>query len=740
MVVKFKLKDEEVYALSWTTTPWTLPSNLALAVNPNLEYVYLKDKSNKTTYLLAKDLISKFFKEKNDYKIVKEVKGKELEGLEFCPLFPYFKNTKNAFKFVLGDFVSSEEGTGIVHTAPAFGEDDYDVCKKYKIPLVQPVDEKGNFTEEVSDFKGEFIHHTNKRIIELLKEQEKVVLVKKISHEYPFCYRCDTKLLYRAIPAWFVNIQKIKPKLLKFNKKIDWHPDFLKDGRVKHSIETAPDWNISRNRYWASAIPIWENEEGDRIVIGSIEELKKYAKNMPKGEIDLHKDYLDKIIFEKNGKEYRRVPEVMDCWFESGAMPFAQFHYPFENKEFFEKNFPSQFVAEYIAQIRTWFYYMNVLSAILFDNIPFENVVTTGTILAKDGQKMSKSKNNFTDPMDLIEKYGVDAIRFYFAGGQVMNAQDINFSDETVEEIYKKVISMIYNVNNFYRLYPKIKESKSESKNIMDKWIISKTNNLIKEVTSNLKDYNTIKTCAELRIFIDDLSTWYVRTSRDRFNLEDSDAKTTLKYVLENLGRLIAPITPFAAEEIQKTMGDKNSSIHLKDWPKSDSKKINKKLEENMQIAREIVSEGLRIRDKEQIGLKWPLSSAKISSPVKLDKDLNNIIKSQLNVKEIEYKKGKEISVTLDTKLTPELEAEGFAREISRKIQAERKNAKLVKKDSINLEIVSEFNSKIKRHMESIKEKVGAKFISFENSKKKFNHSKEGKIKSQNYVIKFSKI
>ena len=383
VVVKFKLKDENVFALAWTTTAWTLPSNLALAVNPNLDYVYVKDKTNGETYLLARKVLGDFFKNEKDHQVIKEIKGRKLEGKQYEPIFPYFKNVKNSFRIILGDFVTAEEGTGIVHTAPAFGEDDYNICKRYDIPLVQPVDEKGRFTQEASDFKGKFVHDSNTDIINFLKSQKKVILVKKIEHEYPFCYRCETKLLYRAIPAWFVDIQKIKPRLLELNQKINWYPDFLKDGRVKNTIETAPDWNISRNRYWASAMPIWIANDGEKIVIGSVKELKKYTKNL-KGKIDLHKDYLDGLILKKNGKEFKRTPEVLDCWFESGSMPFAQFHYPFENKKEFEASLPSQFVAEYIAQVRTWFYYMSVLSAILFDDIPFENVVTTGTILAGD--------------------------------------------------------------------------------------------------------------------------------------------------------------------------------------------------------------------------------------------------------------------------------------------------------------------------------------------------------------------
>jgi len=740
VTVKFKLKNKDnTYALAWTTTPWTLPSNLALTVHPDLDYSYVKDKSDGNTYLLAKDLIEKFYKSKDEYKIEKTIEGKELEGKEYEPLFPYFKGHKNAFKFLLGKFVTAEEGTGIVHTAPAFGEDDYEVSKKYNISMVQPLDEKGVFTGDIPDLKGKMAHDVNEEIVIALKKGGKAISSRKIDHEYPHCHRCDTKLMYRALPAWFINIQKIKPRLLELNKKINWYPSFLKEGRFKHNLETAPDWNISRNRYWATAIPIWENDRGDRLVIGSIEELKKYARKLPK-DIDLHKDMLDQVVLEKNGVKYKRIPEVLDCWFESGSMPFAQHHYPFENKAHFEKNFPSQYVAEYIGQTRTWFYNMLVLSTILFDKIPFENVQTTGTILAEDGSKMSKSKGNFTNPQILIERFGADALRFYHLSSTVMDAENTNFSDRQVEEIYKKVILLLYNVNSFYDLYKDIPLTKTSSKNLIDKWILSKTNRLTLRVTEYLEKYNTVKACAEIRSFIDDLSTWYVRNSRDRFNEKDSEAKTTLHYVLGKLSKVIAPIMPFVAERIHQTISSKNQSVHLEKWPTIDKNYINKKLEEEMNLVRLIVSTGLRERDRKQISLKWPLAKATINSPTEPSKKLTSTILEELNLKKIIYKHSKELVVELDTNLTPELEAEGYAREISRAIQASRKKADLVKEDQINLEIISEFNDKIASKKEFIQDRVGAKNLSFEESLMKFSHSQVGKIKGKKFLLKFNKI
>ncbi len=706
VVVKFKMKNENVYALAWTTTPWTLPSNLALAVHPEIIYNYIYDKDSKETYILAKELTEKFYKSKEEYEIVKEVKGKDLEGKEYEPLFDYFLETPNSFKILLGDFVTAEEGTGIVHTAPAFGEEDNLICRKYKIPMVQPVDEKGYFTEEVKDFAGQYIFDANLEIVKMLKSNGKAVMSRKMEHEYPFCYRCETQLMYRALPAWFVDIEKVRKRLLQLNKKINWIPKFLKEGRMKHNIENAPDWNITRNRYWASAIPIWKSSSGKIKVLGSIQELKKYAKNLQKEKIDLHKDFLDNIKLEFQGEEYTRIPEVLDCWFESGSMPFAQFHYPFENKKFFEDNFPSQFVVEYIGQTRAWFYYMMALSAIIFDEIPFENVLTTGTILAENGEKMSKSKKNFPVPELIINKYGADSLRFYLLQSSVMNADNFNFSEKGVEEIYRKVLLLLYNVNNFYSEYKTSENLGKEKLEIIDKWIFSRLNETGLNVEDYLKNYNTIKTCDEIRNFVDDLSTWYVRINRNRFNEENKVAPLVLKKVLDETSKMIAPIIPFVSEKIYQTISDKKESVHLKDWPEFDKKKINHELMKQMQLARDIVSLSLKQRDQNKIGLKWPLQKLTVFSKGydNIEK-LSEVIKDEINVKEIEFKINKsnqeELSVELDTNLTPELEAEGYAREISRLTQAFRKKLGLNKKDIISLKISVEGDSELLKILKS---------------------------------------
>ncbi len=738
IVIKFKLKDEDAFILAWTTTPWTLPSNLALAINPKLDYVYLYDNNERETYVLAKDLIGKYFKDQDAYKIIREIKGKDLAEKKYEPLFPYFKDNLNSFRVLLADFVTKEDGTGVVHIAPAFGEDDYAICKKNKISMVQPVDEKGHFTKDVLDFAGDYVHEVNEKIITFLKSQRKIVSIRKVNHEYPFCYRCDTKLIYRAIPAWFVDIQKIKPRLLQLNEKLNWHPEFLKEGRVKYTIETAPDWNISRNRYWATAIPIWKAKDGELLVIGSIEELKKYAQNLPK-EIDLHKDFLDDITLIKDKKEFKRIPEVLDCWFESGSMPLAQFHYPFENKEYFEKNFPAQFVAEYIGQVRAWFYYMIVLSAILFDEIPFEHVVSTGTVLAEDGQKISKSKKNYTDPTILMDKYGADAFRFYLMSNPVMNADNLKFADSGVEEIYKKIMMLAYNVTNFYSIYENISPTKKVSENIIDKWIISRTNNLIKITTESLNNYNTISASNELKKFIEELSTWYVRRSRDRFNESDKDAKTTIVYVLENLAKTSAPLIPFVAENIWKTLGNKQS-VHLQNWPLPSEKLIDLELEKEMDELRILISSALRERDIKKVPLKQPLSKLTIFG-YSVKKIYQDIILEELNVKSIEFIKSEEKKVELDLNITPELEAEGFARELTRAVQAARKKENLVKEDRIELQILFEHPNKnlVEKFVNEEKLRIGAEKISFKPEKNQFSYSEENKIKGISCSLSFKK-
>lgn len=750
LTVKFKLKDEDVYALAWTTTPWTLPANLALTVNPNLKYLYIKDKSDGTIYLLASDLVGKFFKSEDDYEVIKTLEGKELEGKKYEPLFPYFSDLENSFRIILGDFVTSEDGTGIVHTAPAFGEDDYNVCKQNGIDFISPVNEVGRFNNEVKDFAGQYIFDANKEIISFLKKEGKVVKIERKEHDYPFCHRCDTPLFYKAMPAVFVDIQKIKNDLLKSNETVNWYPDFLKDGRVKHTIETAPDWNLSRNRYWAAPIPLWKSDDGEILVTGSIEELKKYSKEKIEENLDLHKDFVDKLTLVKDRKEFRRIPDVFDCWFESGSMPYAQFHYPFENKDIFEKNYPADFIAEGLDQTRGWFYTLQVISTALFKKSPFKNVLVNGLILAEDGKKMSKKLNNYPDPMNIVNKYGVDTLRIYLVGSNVMNADNFNFSEKGVDEIYKKVLMIIHNVLNFYSTYPNIKENeKLELSSIIDKWIISRTNNLIKSVSISLDNYDTINASLKIKSFIDELSTWYVRRSRERFNDNDKNAKTVLKYVLENLSKVIAPIMPFSSEIIYKALGY-NTSVHLEDWPNHDDALIDNDLESRMDLVRNIVSSGLRERDIIKIALKQPLLSMSFSYEEKMfgenEDELLEIIKEEMNVKNInkisENFDKNNLKIELDTTITSDLEAEGIAREIIRAVQSKRKDASLVKENFVELELIFDhkLENEIREYILRDQKKIGAENIYFKNELKNTEFSFDEKIKDFSIKISFNKI
>jgi isoleucyl-tRNA synthetase len=732
--VKFELEDEPgTYLLAWTTTPWTLPGNSALYVHKDFEYVKVKQGEEK--YILAKERTCVL---KDDFEIIEEIKPEELVGKKYRPLFDYFKDFDDKYYHIdYADFVELDQGTGLVHSAIMYGEVDYDRATEQGLKPNHIIGEDGKVLDNVPIAKGLFYKDADPIIIEDLKKRNLVYEVEKTTHEYPHCYRCETPLLYYAIPAWFVNIQKIKPKILKLNKKLKWHPEFLRDGRAHHSFESAPDWNISRNRYWASAIPVWKCSCGKMKVIGSIEDLKKEAVKLP-GKIDLHKDYLDEVKLNcECGKEMERVPEVLDCWFESGSMPFAQYHYPFENKKFFEDNFPAQYVAEYIGQVRAWFYYMLALSSILFEEIPFEHVVTTGNILAEDGEKMSKSKGNFPDPTLLIEKYGVDALRFYLLAN-AMDAGNMNFSDKGVEEIYKKVILLSYNVNNFYAMGEHSgKVEDPNSKETTDKWMVSRLHGFIQNVTSLMENYDTGGTCSEIRSFIDDFSTWYVKLNRDRLNAGDKDAIKTFEFVLESYAKVIAPIMPFVSEIIFQTINNKKDSIHLAGWPKVEEKKIDDLLKHEMATAREIVSVGLRERDKEHIGLKWPLAKATISCERKCSHEIQEIIKAQLNVKKLvfkETKKDQPTEVKLDTKMTQSLEAEGYARELSRKVQAFRKELGLVKTDKIELGVFVEedFKKMLEGQQKFVAERTNSESIEFVTTdKERFKKNTGFKIKDK---------
>jgi len=724
--VAFKIKGKtDEYFLAWTTTPWTLVGNVALAINPNLEYAKIDVFGKK--FIMAKALVEKFFAH---YELIEEFKGKKILGIEYEPLYDVPTNGKKGFYTVDGGKeVTSEEGTGIVHMA-IYGEFDYQLIRKYDLPIVQHVGNDGKIIMGPEAWKGKWFKKIDAEVISDLGDRGILIDAKDYTHSYPFCYRCETPLIYNAVDSWFVDIQKAKSKLIERAKEINWYPEGIKEGRFKYILDTAPDWSISRNRFWATAIPVWRCTACKKIkVIGSTEELRKNSvEKLPK-EVDLHKHVTDEIHLKCDcGKVMNRIPEVLDCWFESGSMPYAAKHYPFENKDWFEKNFPCDFVSEYIAQVRAWFYYMHVLSVLLFDKAPFKNVVVSGTVLASDGTKMSKSKGNFPDPNDIFKTYGADALRLYLMFSPLMRAEDLNFIEDNVKEMHRKIVLVLSNVKNFYDLFSAsgVVVDDVSSKNILDKWMLSRTNELVRNATKYLDDYDTIKLGAELVDFVDELSTWFVRRSRTRFKSENknerSEAINTLAYVLYNLSKVMAPIAPFISEEIyqslKKSCKKMGESVHLDSWPKYNEKLISGEINSKMKLVRVVVSKALDERKKANIPIRQAL--AKLTVPkflgVGLKEEYLELINDEVNIKQTIVGKdtvevGKEFSVTLDTKLTPALLREGTAREFIRKVNDARKEAKLTIKDKILLTIevsdmlvkesIEEFAAEIKQSVQA---------------------------------------
>ncbi|MES2023408.1 MAG: class I tRNA ligase family protein [Patescibacteria group bacterium] len=940
------------YLLAWTTTPWSLPGDTALAINKNIKYV--KVEHNGEFYILAEDRI-KFVPTLKDIEFKKgenmwDVNAEELIGKSYEPPFDYYKNAdlphkENIWKIWHADFVTIDAGTGIAHEAPAFGEEDMNLAKENNIPFIRHVEPNGVFSKEVTDFAGTKVKPKEDHqsgdvlIIKYLAGKGLLFAKEKIIHSYPHCYRCDTPLLYYALPSWFVNIQKVKNDLLEKAQEMNWIPAHLKDGRFKNIMENAPDWTISRNRYWASPLPIWKSESGKIMMVSSLEDLRNKTKKsgnkffvmrhgeadhnvkqlcssgpndphhltengkakakesaqklknekidyiyvspfvrtketaeivakeiglssdkiiidnrlhevnwgdfdgktfaegmafvkekmmtadvpLPNGEcwqdvknrvgdciydvdskhknsnilfvghggtleilptiakgfnqtetmqevmrtvggkvyvpgefyelnfvsiphnakyeLDLHRPYIDAIILaDEKGEEYKRIPEVIDCWFESGSMPFAQDHFPFENPNWQKENFPAGFVAEYIAQTRTWFYYTHAISTMLFEHAPFKNVVTTGTVLAEDGSKMSKSKNNFPDPWILFEKYGVDALRFYLMSSPLMKGEDVNFSEKSVQEISSKIIGRLDNVFAFYELYRdrnlESENAKPESKNVLDIWILSRLEQLISEATKNMEAYDLALATRPFELFMEDLSTWYLRRSRERLKDGDKDARQTLYFVLKNTVKLLAPFTPFISEDIWAKLRNENDveSVHLAEWPEvsvvnisTDEMQIAK-----MQIVRNFVSLGLKERQKAGIPVRQPLKSISVSNMV-LESYYKDLIKDELNVKEVLEISLNEGEVKLDTEITPELKMEGDYRELVRAVQDMRKAKGLMPSDIITLTIDTDTKGQeiINKFKEEFLKVVGAKEIMFGE-----NDGMEVKIDSLIFKIK----
>jgi isoleucyl-tRNA synthetase len=648
LTVAFEWANEPgTFFLAWTTTPWTLPSNLALMVGPDHEYVKVLDPKTGKKYVLAASRLAATFKE--EVKVLETFKGIALEGKRYKPLFPFFAERTDAFRVILEQNVSLDDGTGIVHAAPAFGEVDFFACKRENIELVCPVDANGKFTAEVPPYAGQLVKDADSSIIRDLKKQGLVFYHGTVRHRYPFCWRSDTALIYKAVSSWFVAVETIKDRLLKANESIHWVPDFIKEGRFGKWLENARDWAISRNRYWGTPIPIWRNEKGDCIAIGSIAELEKLTG----AEIsDLHRHFIDDLTFEKEGQLYRRIPEVFDCWFESGSMPYAQNHYPFENKERFTHGFPADYIAEGIDQTRAWFYTLTVLSAALFNKPAFKNVVVNGIILAEDGNKMSKRLKNYPDPEVVIDKLGADAVRLYMLNSAAVKAEDLRFSEKGVEQTLRQVLIPMWNAFVFLSTYAKIYRwqphpMKKPPSALIDRWILSLTEKLIADVESGMAGYELNRAVEPLVGYVDQLTNWYIRRCRSRFwadadTPDRQEAFATLYTALLKLTLTAAPIIPFLSEAIFLELRTEASpeSVHLATFPAPDPAFRNEELETEIAAVQIAVSLGHALRKEYKLKVRQPLAKAHlISSNRELLRSLEKhtqLIADELNVKEIE--------------------------------------------------------------------------------------------------------